>query len=420
MKMKKQLIIGSLLVLINTINAQDYVTGQDAKSSPCAPTASTWFQGGNNIILPPGSGASNGPFGMGGISQNAQPQTDAGTCNDFPFILKANNLKSVFIMPAGKIGINNPNPQAALDIRNPNASTQSSFRIFADPWGNVESTVDMRLYYATGNDFMLNEGTSTSGTSYTNRLFVQNTSGNVGIGTMAPSSKFEVVDPSAVRMNIYSSAVPAASSKIWVSNTAHSFNFGIDNTGIGRIGSNINYANQVNLINFKTDAYDMPLVWIGEVAGAPNTAELSVNVAGNANAIDVFDAGTANTTFKVKKDGTTHIGSGRPLNTGIAAGAKLSVDGMILAKDIRVAISTATHWADYVFEKNYNLLELSKVEAFYKKNKHLPEVPTAKEVSENGFDVTQMNTLLLKKIEELTIYLVEQQKEIEKLKTQIK
>jgi len=72
-----------------------------------------------------------------------------------------------------------------------------------------------------------------------------------------------------------------------------------------------------------------------------------------------------------------------------------------------------------VFDKNYRLLTLKEVEEFIKENHHLPDVPSEKEVAENGIDVEEMDGILLKKIEELTLYIIEQNKEIESLKKEI-
>lgn len=108
--------------------------------------------------------------------------------------------------------------------------------------------------------------------------------------------------------------------------------------------------------------------------------------------------------------GKTRIGVKRP--NGIHTDAQLSVDGKVLAKSVYVNTTT---WADYVFANNYQLPKLSDVENFYKENKHLPEIPSEKEVIENGINVAEMNKLLLKKVEELTLYIVEQNKRIEKL-----
>lgn len=73
-------------------------------------------------------------------------------------------------------------------------------------------------------------------------------------------------------------------------------------------------------------------------------------------------------------------------------------------------------WADEVFETTYNLKSLLDVEKYYQENKHLSEIPSEKEVKENGVNTTEMIKLLLKKVEELTMYAVQQQKEIDALK----
>lgn len=76
-------------------------------------------------------------------------------------------------------------------------------------------------------------------------------------------------------------------------------------------------------------------------------------------------------------------------------------------------------WSDFVFEKGYRLPEIVEVEKFINENKHLPSVPSAKQVSENGYSQHEMNKVLLQKIEELTLYTIRQQKEIDMLKSQL-
>ena len=121
--------------------------------------------------------------------------------------------------------------------------------------------------------------------------------------------------------------------------------------------------------------------------------------------------------------GTTKIGTQRIVVGTQHDNAKLSVDGKIIAKEIVV---TQQSWADYVFANNYTLPNIYEVEKFYKANKHLPEIPSEKEVTANGVNVGDMEKLLLKKIEELTLYVVEQKKQadnqqvlIEKLSTEL-
>jgi hypothetical protein len=74
-------------------------------------------------------------------------------------------------------------------------------------------------------------------------------------------------------------------------------------------------------------------------------------------------------------------------------------------------------WCDYVFEDDYELMELSDLELFVKSNKHLPDVPSEAEIFESGIDVAEMNMMLLEKVEELTLYIIQLQKEVEALKS---
>lgn len=118
--------------------------------------------------------------------------------------------------------------------------------------------------------------------------------------------------------------------------------------------------------------------------------------------------------FVVKPNGAVAIGYARPKAGGVAANAMLSVDGLILAKEVKVAIAN-THWSDYVFADSYCLSSLKEVEAYITRHKHLPDVPSGQQISEEGVNLVDMNATLLRKIEELTLYLIEQNKRLEKL-----
>lgn len=133
---------------------------------------------------------------------------------------------------------------------------------------------------------------------------------------------------------------------------------------------------------------------------------------GNGGNVNICNGG--NTTGAVYM-GTTHIGN-MIQATGPHTNALLTVNGKMVAKSCYITLSD---WADYVFDAKYNLPKLNEIESYYKTNKHLPEIPSEKEIKENGVDIGEMNKLLLKKVEELTIYLVEQNKSIEILKKEI-
>jgi hypothetical protein len=119
-----------------------------------------------------------------------------------------------------------------------------------------------------------------------------------------------------------------------------------------------------------------------------------------------------NSHFIIKANGNVGIGTKLTNNPN---NYKLAVNGMIGAKEMKIEINSTT-WADFVFEKNYTLMPLKDVEAYITKNKHLPNVPTVADVeANNGIEIGKTQTLLLQKIEELTLYLINESKRIEKL-----
>ncbi len=99
------------------------------------------------------------------------------------------------------------------------------------------------------------------------------------------------------------------------------------------------------------------------------------------------------------------------IGTNQTNGYKLAVNGKILAEEIKVTEDVPG--SDYVFEKDYPLLKLTEVEKYVQKNKHLPEVKSAEEFKTQGYKIGEMDDVLLRKIEELTLYTIKQQKMIE-------
>ncbi|MXV50392.1 hypothetical protein GS399_05355 [Pedobacter sp. HMF7647] len=109
-------------------------------------------------------------------------------------------------------------------------------------------------------------------------------------------------------------------------------------------------------------------------------------------------------------NGDALVISGSTANIGIGTTSpseRLSVNGKIRAREIRVE---AAPWPDYVFEQDRKLPSLSDLEQFIRLNKHLPSVPSADEVEKDGVELGKMNSVLLEKIEELTLYLIQQEK----------
>ena len=108
-----------------------------------------------------------------------------------------------------------------------------------------------------------------------------------------------------------------------------------------------------------------------------------------------------------------NVGIGCAANGGYA----LSVDGGLLST--KVSIKEIEEWPDYVFSEEHELMSLDELEQYIENNSHLPSVPSKAEVLENGIDVAEMNAVLLEKIEELTLYVIELKKQIEQQQNEI-
>ncbi|MGJ1513820.1 hypothetical protein ACR79N_02440 [Sphingobacterium siyangense] len=113
--------------------------------------------------------------------------------------------------------------------------------------------------------------------------------------------------------------------------------------------------------------------------------------------------------IKAASNGNVGIGTANPTE-------KLAVSGTIRAKEIKVE---ANPWPDYVFNDDHQLMPLDSLASFVKENKHLPNIAPAKSVEENGVALGELNRQLLQKIEEMTLYLIDQSKEIKSLKNEI-
>ncbi len=374
--------------------------------------------------LPWVMGGNTPPFGV--------PYTanQIGTCNNTPFILKANNLNSVFIQPTGDIGINTSTPGSVLDITSRTIGNQSNFKIFGDLNGDVESSTDMRLHYNTNFRFEINQGTSTSpvprlsidatGVAMIyNKLdvganMVPGTGARLGVDGKTSTGVLVVADAGNSGNGNMALAVAnsagAARLRLWV-NSGGGDDTKMHIAGCTQIGF---YQSPGNLLD---NATRLNIDGLGGMNG--------VKVSTNNDGIKAFyiDNNNYPTTspFIVYGNGRTQIGPNYPDPSGVAANAMLSVNGMILAKDIRVAIAQTTHWKfpDYVFEKNYKLMPLKEVEEYVVKNKHLPGVPSEAEVLKDGLSLTEINIKLLQKVEELYLHSIELKKQNDKLEARI-
>ncbi|MBB6239863.1 hypothetical protein HDC90_004525 [Pedobacter sp. AK013] len=192
--------------------------------------------------------------------------------------------------------------------------------------------------------------------------------GNLGLGTLTPTSKLEV----------------QTSGNGWpLSLRANAFSPG-----------------DINGIKFYSG-------YIGEDKWA-GIASVAEDLHSNKTALSFYSGQTEK--IRLAWNGNVGIGTSNPQD-------KLTVAGNIGAREIKVSINAG---ADFVFEADYKLPDLAELEKFVKTNKHLPDIQTAKQMIENGINLGELNIKLLQKVEELTLHLIEKDKNITQLTEQLK
>jgi hypothetical protein len=285
------------------------------------------------------------------------------------------SFEKMRIKANGNVGIGISSPSTKLDVN-------GNFQTYAG--GNAGTSGALKLRFVAGagstiiqansdnvwanHDIIINGASAAGGNA--NQLVVHR-SGNVGIGTISPEDPLDIT-------NNYDG-------KIWnlqVSNEQH------DVAGDQGVG-----------IKFKLGADGELSKWSGVLGVGEGAWE---NYVGLAFYTTGYAPGAQNSEkMRITSNGDVGIGTPSP-------DSKLAVNGTIHTKEVRVDL---IGWPDYVFEPTYNLKPLAEIETYIKENKHLPEVPTAKEMEKNGVQLGEMNMLLLKKVEELTLYVIELKKE---------
>ena len=126
-----------------------------------------------------------------------------------------------------------------------------------------------------------------------------------------------------------------------------------------------------------------------------------------------YFGGTVTFNDKIFTNGVIQIGNVQPPSG--YANYKLSVNGQIAAQEVNVI--TNAGWFDYVFDDDYKLQTLSDLKKYVKENKHLPDIPSEEDVCKKGVNLGEMNSLLLKKVEELYLYVIQLEERMNKIET---
>ncbi|WPV01706.1 hypothetical protein SNE26_07970 [Mucilaginibacter sp. cycad4] len=198
--------------------------------------------------------------------------------------------------------------------------------------------------------------------------------GNMGLGTISPASKLHV----------------------YVANNGLNIVGGFQNGNGTETGGN---AVGVGFLNEALGNWWKAAI-VHERMGAYGVGSLKFLVN---NSTDNSSVSLADTKMTILSSGFVGIGTTTPRE-------ELSVNGSIRAKQIKVEIA---NWPDYVFKSSYKLRPLMEVQAFIGENGHLPEIPSSQEIAEKGLNLGEVNRILLQKIEELTLYLIEKDRQLD-------
>lgn len=334
----------------------------------------------------------------------------------------------------GFVGIGKTNPTEMLDV---NGRIRSNY-LRLNATSSAEGG-ELRLDGPSGkNPWIVDNYNGEFRLHHSGSTFVRMKSdGKMGIGTLTPQARLDInhtgtLGGTFTESNAYLKITSGSSSLLMDNNEIYT------NNALA-IGSA--YQHDIFFRNVNTAGYQdlMTIKSSGKVGVGTNSPDEKLTVAGNINV-----GGSGNGGIKVRHvDGKNNTSTSYgPLylnysttspvyvgrisnksnllvqgNVGIGTSSPteaLEVNGTIRSKEVKVE---AAPWPDYVFEADYNLKSLSSVADFISKNGHLPNVPSAAVVEANGVALGEMNAKLLEKIEELTLYIIDQNKRIEQLES---
>jgi len=339
----------------------------NAISGPCVVSALPWYEGGNNIPT----------------------NNTIGTCDNSDFILKSNNINTIWNKTDGKIGFGMATPTEKFHFDNGNLILTNGNGIYRKRLLVGNSTIDDVNYLLNIKQFSELRGILFTGNSTLRQAF------EVKLFNNSSNSQFLILNNGQTRIGEFDNLT----------------NSGSINDPMLLIGVKQNANKGISVVN---NSNISNLVDVFNVYANGKTEIISTTINASDDVFTITNLNTFSKNFAIKNNGQVIIGSKASVSH---PNAELMINGTVVAKEIYV--TKPADWPDYVFDNNYKLLPLTEVEAFYKKEKHLPNVPSEKELKKTDLSLTGMNAMLLKKIEELTIYAVELNKELITIKKEL-
>jgi hypothetical protein len=367
-----------------------------------------------------------------------------GTTNSQPLIFKVNSQSSGYINSNGNTyfgyqsGLNlaNGNNNVGIGLLSVQSITTGSNNVGVGPASLNKNTAGNNNS-AIGLSSLRENLTGSNNLAFGNEALRLNTSGssNTAVGSSALKSNasgvFNVaVGSEALSNNTTGTRNLALGERTLFSNTTGQNNVAIGSSALYSSTDGLfNVAIGLNSLRNQTTGNDNvgigPYALQNNISGSGNVAIGNYAAQNETGSNKLYIANSATTMPLVYGDFSAKyvtIGNVTPAlrNQGVATGGyNLLVKGGILTEKVKVALAVAgTDWADYVFEPSYNLMPLEEVESFTKANKHLPNVPSADAMVESGLDVAQTSKMFMEKIEELTLYMIELNKEVKNLKAE--
>jgi hypothetical protein len=319
---------------------------------------------------------------------------------------------SLTIAPTGHVGVGTTNPNYRMHINGGDLFVQSSSGLIrlgyagANEWQMATTGAGADLRWYTTPD----GGTTINPRHY----FSQN--GNVGIGGFSgPGGPLG-------RLDVIGIGTTSSTNTFILRNSLLDTIMRVRDDGRMGIGYNgTSYGRTINLGGTGINFYTSNEAAFGGAIFPTDTSLVLWSNSG-ANNYLVFQPSWGNTGIgtytpnaKFHLNGAMLVGNN---SARIATGYEVSVDGEIMCENL--VMQNSTTWPDYVFENDYKLMPLADLEKSIRENKHLPNVPSAAEISKTGINMQVITKAHMEKIEELTLYIIQLKKEIDQLRGEIK